>query len=122
MGVFTVEVRVAKPGRRPRWKTFRRVLVDSGSEMTWLPESDLRGAGVEVFKRDQLFVMANGQYVTRHVGTAVIECGEFKTVDEVVLGQTGDLSLLGARTLEGFNAVIDARKRKLIAAGPMPAA
>jgi len=122
MGVFTVEVRVAKPGRRPRWKTFRRVLVDSGSEMTWLPESDLRGAGVEVFKRDQLFVMANGQYVTRNVGTAVIECGEFKTVDEVVLGQTGDLSLLGARTLEGFNAVIDARKRKLIAAGPMPAA
>ena len=122
MGVFTVEVRVTKPGRRPRWKTFRRVLVDSGSEMTWLPESDLRAAGVEVFKLDQLFVMANGQYVTRNVGTAVIECGEFKTVDEVVLGQSGDLSLLGARTLEGFNAVIDARKRKLIAAGPMPAA
>jgi hypothetical protein len=52
----------------------------------------------------------------------VIERGEFKTVDEVVLGQSGDLSLLGARTLEGFNAVIDARKRKLIAAGPMPSA
>lgn len=90
--------------------------------MTWLPESDLRAAGVEVFKRDQLFVMANGQYVTRNVGTAVIKCGEFETVDEVVLGQTGDLSRLGARTLEGFNAVVDARTRELIAAGPMPAA
>jgi predicted aspartyl protease len=122
VSVFTVEVRVTKPGRRPRWKTFRRVLVDSGSEMTWLPELDLRAAGVEVFKRDQLFVMANGQYVTRNVGTAVIECGEFKTVDEVVLGQTGDRSLLGARTLAGFNAVVGARKRKLIAVGPMPSA
>jgi predicted aspartyl protease len=122
MGAFTVEVRVTKPGRRQRRKTFRRVLVDSGSEMTWLPESELRVAGVEVFKREQLFVMANGQYVTRNVGTALIECGEFKTVDEVVLGQTGDLSLLGARTLEGFNAVVDARERKLIPAGPMPAA
>ena len=122
MGAFSVEVRVTKPGRRPRWKTFRRVLVDTGSEMTWLPESDLRAAGVEVFKRDQLFVMANGQYVTRNVGAAVIECGEFKTVDEVVLAQSGDLSLLGARTLEGFNAVVDARKPKLIAAGPMPSA
>ena len=122
MGVFTVDVRVTKPGRRPRWKTFRRVLVDSGSEMTWLPEADLRAAGVEVFKRDQLYVMANDQYVTRNVGTAVIECGEFKTVDEVVLGQAGDLSLLGARTLEGLNAVVDARKRKLVPAGPMPAA
>jgi predicted aspartyl protease len=53
---------------------------------------------------DQLVVMANGQHVTRHVGMAVIECGEFKTVDEVVSAQPGDLSLLGARTLEGFNA------------------
>lgn len=51
---------------------------------------------------------------------AVIECGEFKTVDEVVLGHARDLSLFGARTLEGFNAVIDARKRKLIAAAPCP--
>lgn len=122
MGVFMIDVRVTKPGRRPRWKTFRRVLVDTGSEMTWLPEADLHALSVEVFKRDQLFVMANGQYVTRNVGTAVIECGEFKTVDEVVFAQPGDLSLLGARTLEGFNAVVDARKRKLVAAGPIPAA
>lgn len=97
-------------------------MVDTGAEMTWLPEGDLRAARVEIFKRDQLFVMANGQYVSRNVGTAVIECGEFKTVDEVVFAQPGDLSLLGARTLEGFNAVVDARKRKLIAAGPIPAA
>ena len=122
MGVFTVDVRVTRPGRRPRWKIFRRVMVDTGAEMTWLPEADLRSAGVETFKRDQLFVMANGQYVTRHVGMAVIECGEFKTVDEVVFAQPGDLSLLGARTLEGFNAHVDSRKKRLVAAGPIPAA
>lgn len=34
------------------WKTVRRVPVNSGSEMTWLPEADLFAAGVEVFKRD----------------------------------------------------------------------
>jgi predicted aspartyl protease len=122
MGIFSVDVRVARPGRRPRWRTFRRVMVDTGAEMTWLPEAGLRAAGIDVFKRDQLFVMANGQYVTRHVGTVVIECGEFKTVDEVVFAQPGDLSLLGARTLEGFHAVVDARKKKLVAAGPIPAA
>jgi len=97
-------------------------MVDTGAEMTWLPEADLRAIGIEIFKRDQLFVMANGQYVTRHVGTAVIEQGEFKTVDEVVFAQPGDLSLLGARTLEGFNALVDSRKRKLVPAGPIPAA
>ncbi len=97
-------------------------MVDTGAEMTWLPEAELRSVGAEIFKRDQLFVMANGQYVTRNVGTAVIQCGEFKTVDEIVFAQPGDLSLLGARTLEGFNALVDSRKRKLVPAGPIPAA
>lgn len=97
-------------------------MVDSGAEMTWLPGAELRAGGIEIFKRDQLFGLANGQYVTRHVGTALILCGEFKTVDEVVFAQPGDLSLLGARTLEGFNGVVDSRKKKLVAAGPIPAA
>jgi predicted aspartyl protease len=97
-------------------------MVDTGAEMTRLPEAELRSVGVEVFKRDQLFVMANGQYVTRHVGVAIIEHGEFKTVDEVVFAHPGDLSLLGARTIEGFNALVDSRKKKLVAAGPIPAA
>jgi hypothetical protein len=43
-------------------------------------------------------------------------------MEEVVFAQPGDLSLLGARTLEGFNAVVDARKKRLVAAGPIPAA
>jgi predicted aspartyl protease len=122
MGVFSVDVRIAKLASRPGWRTLRRVMVDIGAEMTWLPEVELRAAGIEIFKRDQLFVMANGAYVTRHVGTALIHCGEFKTVDEVVFAQPGDLSLLGARTLEEFNATVDARKKRLVAAGPIPAA
>ena len=56
------------------------------------------------------------------MGIALIEVGEFKTVDEVVFAESGDLHLLGARTLEGFNAVIDPKKKKLVAAGPIPAA
>jgi hypothetical protein len=43
-------------------------------------------------------------------------------VDEVVFAHPRDLSLLGARTLEGFNAQVDSRKKRLIAAGPIPAA
>jgi predicted aspartyl protease len=122
MGVFDVDIRVCRPGPRPKWVTFKKVLVDSGSEVSWLPEEDLRSAGIQVFKKDQVFIMANGQAVTRDVGIAVIESGEFKTVDEVVFAKHGDLRLLGARTLEGFNAIVDARKKRLVAAGPLPAA
>jgi len=90
--------------------------------MTWLPERLLRSIGIDVFKRDQHFVMANGLEITRDVGIAVIRSGDFKTVDEVVFGRAGDLALLGARTLEGFNASVDARRKRLVGAGPIPAA
>jgi hypothetical protein len=100
----------------------RNVLVDPGSEMTWLPERTPRSIGVEAFKKDHVFVMANGQEITRDLGIAVIRCGEFKTVDEVVLGRPDDLALLGARTLEGFNASVGPRRKRLVAAGPIPAA
>ena len=122
MGVFAVNIRVCKPARKPKWVAFKEDMVDSGSEVTWLPEAELESAGIEVFKKDQVFLMANGQPVTRDVGIAVIQCGEFKTVDEVVFAKRGDLRLLGARTLEGFNAVVNPREKRLIAAGPLPAA
>jgi hypothetical protein len=47
---------------------------------------------------------------------------EFETVDEVIFAESGDQSLLGARTLEGFNARVDSKQKKLIAAGPILAA
>lgn len=122
MGLVHIEVEVTRPGRRARWRAVPRVLVDSGSEMTWLPAELLRSTGVTVWKRDQPFVMANGQHISRDVGIAILRAGEFKTVDEVVFARPGDLNLLGARTLEGFNAVVDPRRRRLVAAGPMPAA
>lgn len=122
MGTFTVAIKVCKPGRRPRRAAFDKVMVDTGSETTWLPEADLRSVGIEVFKGAQRFVMANCTQVTRDVGIAVIQAGPLKTVDEVVFARPGDLLLLGARTIEGFNATIDPRKRKLVPAGPIPAA
>ncbi len=122
MGIFTVNVAIAKPSTRPAFVRAPRVMVDTGSEMTWIAADTLLKAGVVVRKKDQPFVMANGQQITRDVGYAIIRCGEFETIDEVVFARRGDLRLLGARTLEGFNAVVDARRKRLVAAGPVPAA
>ncbi len=65
---------------------------------------------------------ANGQQVTRSVGFAIIRLDKFFTIDEVVFAEKGDLLLLGARTLEGLNLTVDSRRKKLVAAGPIPAA
>lgn len=117
-----MDIRVSRPGRRPNWGVFEKVIVGTGSETTWLPGAELQAIGIEVFKAGQTFIMADGRRVRRDVGIAVILSGAFKTVDEVVLAKPGDLLLLGARTLEGFNARVDPRKKRLVAAGPILAA
>jgi len=121
MGTLTVNVEIAKSAARSAFTTVQRVLVDSGSETTWIAAATLRSIKIGVRKKDQPFTMANGQHGRRDVGYAILRCGAFETVDEVVFAQPGDLQLLGARTLAGFNAVVDARRKRLVAAGPIPA-
>ncbi len=122
MGIFSVSIEILRPSGRATAVAVRGVMVDTGAEMTWIGADVLRAAGVAVRKKDQPFIMANGQRITRDAGYAIIRCGEFETIDEVVFAQPGDLQLLGARTLEGFNATVDPRRKRLVAAGPLPAA
>ncbi len=122
MGIFSVNIQVSRAGARPSFTRVRSILVDTGAEVTWIAAETLRKAGIQVRKKDQPFIMANGQQITRDVGYAIIRCDDFETVDEIVFARRGDLQLLGARTLEGFNAVVDPRRKRLVAAGPMSAA
>jgi len=121
MGVFYVdcELEHIRTGAKA---TVSGLLVDTGAEFTWLPQGVLEGLRTEIAKKDQQFVMANGQIITRSTGYLIIRSPDFETVDEVVFAQPGDLNLLGSRTLEGFGATIDPRGKRLVAAGPHPAA
>ena len=51
--------------------------------------------------------MANGQTITRSVGFAIPRVDKHFTIDEVVFADPGDMTLLGARTLEGLSLVVD---------------
>ena len=122
MGTFSVGCSIENHVHRGKTVRVPKVLVDTGSEFTWVSERTLEKIDVKAEKKDMQFVMANGQTVTRNVGFAIIRIGNHFTIDEVVFAQKGDLQLLGARTLEGLNLTVDARKKKLVAAGPIPAA
>ena len=82
------------------------VLVDTGSELTWLPKDLLAGIGVAPVRK-QNFSTATQQLVTRETGYAILSAEGFETVDEVVFAEPGDMSLLGVRTLEGFGVMVD---------------
>lgn len=122
MGAFKVDCELQElTGRQPPVRV-AGVMVDTGSEYTCLPEKLLAQAGIGVSKKDIAFVMANGARITRDVGYAYLHSSGFETVDEVVFARPGDPRLLGARTIEGFAALVDARRKRLVASGPLPVA
>ncbi len=107
---------------RSRSVVVPKLLVDTGSDYTWIPGHLLEKIGAECEKKDLAFVMANGQGITRSVGFAIIRLDKYFTIDEVVFAEKGDLPLLGARTLGGLNLTVDPKRKKLVASGPLLAA
>ncbi|SRR5258706_12028353 len=122
MGTFHTGCRIENVAERSRRASISKMLVDTGSEYTWVLGGTLEKLGIQREKKDVQFIMANGQQVTRSVGFAIVRVDKHFTVDEVVFAEKGDLLLLGARTLEGLNLMVDPQRKKLLAVGPLPAA
>jgi predicted aspartyl protease len=122
MGTFHIACKIENHVNRAKAVRIPKVLVDTGSEYTWIPAATLEKIGVVREKKDMQFVMANGEVITRNIGFAILHVGNSFTIDEVVFAEAGDLALLGARTLEGLNLTVDSRRKILVTAGPVPAA
>ncbi len=122
MGTFYTNCIIENHIDRKKNIRIPKVLVDTGSEYTWISENLLKKINIKREKKDLMFIMANGKKVTRNVGFAIIKVDEYFTIDEIVFGTEGDMLLLGARTLEGLNLTVDSRQKKLVASGPLPAA
>jgi predicted aspartyl protease len=120
MGTFRTTMAIENPLNRGRRHVIENALVDTGAELTWVPGMVLSELGIAREKRTG-FRTADGRAVYRDVGYAIVHAGGGETNDEVVFGEEGDTTLLGARSLEGLNLRVDARAKQLVDAGPMPA-
>ncbi len=121
MGSFRVDVEIENPARPGEKRTLRSVLVDTGAELSWVPKSVLESLGVERNSK-WYFRQADGTVLERWTGIVVISIAGKRTGDDVVFGEPGDLVLLGSRTLEGLNVRIEPVTKRLVDAGPAPAA
>ena len=65
MGVFRLDCEAVNIGDPSRSSIVPQLLVGTGAELTWLPESALHRIGVTVIKKDLAFRLANGQTITR---------------------------------------------------------
>ena len=121
MGTFRIDVELENPADPRRRAAFAAVLVDTGAELSWFPAHTLESLGVTRRKALQ-FRQADGTVLTRWTGSAVIHAVGTLATDDVVFGEPPDLVLLGARSLEGLNLRVDPIAKRLIDAGPLPAA
>ena len=99
----------------------RNVLVDTGAELTWVPTDVLESLGIERYTPWR-FRQADGTILERWTGAAFVHVAGKRAADEVVFGEPGDLVLLGARSLEGLNLRVEPATKRLVDAGPAPAA
>jgi predicted aspartyl protease len=121
METFRVDVEIENPVRPGERRTLQSVLVDTDAELSWFPAELLESLGIEQRKTWQ-FRQADGSVLTRSTGAAAVYLSGIWTVDEVVFGEPGDLVLLGSRSLEGLNLRIHPVSKRLVDAGPAPAA
>ena len=121
MGTFRVDIEIENPAHPGEKRRLESVLVDTGAELSWVPKSVLESLGVEP-NRKWYFRQADGTVLERWTGIVVISVAGKRTGDDVVFGEPGDLVLLGSRTLEGLNFRIEPVTKRLVDAGPAPAA
>jgi predicted aspartyl protease len=121
VGTFRIDIEVENPARPGQRRRVERALVDTRAELSWVPAGVLEALGVERYSRLR-FRQANRTIVERWVGPAFIHVVGKRTTDDVVFGESGDLVLLGARSLEGLNLRVEPTTRQLVDGGPVPAA
>ncbi|MDR0197744.1 MAG: hypothetical protein LBI36_05955 [Oscillospiraceae bacterium] len=115
MSAFRVNLSAINPKEEERRTPPIEALVDTGAELSWLPRRALSDIGI-VPRGEMRFVTADGGYIERDVGYAILTAEGYSTVDEVVFAEEGDLSLLGVRTLEGFCVSVDNVNHRFVAA------
>ena len=114
MSVFRTNIIAVNPKDESLTTPPIEAVVDTGSELTWLPRDLLNLADIHP-RLERHFQLADGSSEVREVGYAILRVDGFETNDEVVFCEPGDLSLIGVRTLEGFGVMVDNIAHRLVA-------
>ena len=121
MGIFRTTLGISALATPKVRRELFDVMVDTGSEYSWIPTDVLIDLGVTPVRIDR-FETADGRILEREVGFALVYAGGRSGPSVVVFAREGDMILLGAHGLEGLNLRVDLARKQLVPAGPLPAA
>lgn len=87
-------------------------VVDSGAIFAIIPASVLDRIGVRP-NRGEDFTLADGSHASRQLADAIFAIGDRQGASPVIVGESGDATVLGAVTLETLGLMLDPLKREL---------
>ena len=111
MGLTVLEVEVGNPATP---ETTERVefLIDSGAIYSVVAVPILERLGISPITEQQ-FRLADGSKIVRKKGIALFRYGERVGGADVIFGEEGDSTLLGAFTLGALGLALHPRRREL---------
>lgn len=115
MGLTVLDIEVANPADPERKQTVE-FLIDSGAVYSVVPEPVLTSLGIKSLK-EETFRLADGSKIVRKKGVALFRRGDRVGGADVIFGEEGDSTLLGALTLESLGLSLDPLRRQL---NPLP--
>ena len=111
MGLTVLDVEVGNPAN-PETTEKIEFLIDSGAIYSVVPTAVLERLGIQPLATHE-FRLANGSKIARKKGGAVFRYGERVGAADVIFGEEGDSTLLGAFTLEALGLSLDPLRREL---------
>ena len=111
VGITYVEIGIANVAK-PDAVEKLEFLVDSGAVYSVVPTAVLKRLRITPLGEES-FILANGEKVTRKKGGAVFRYNGRVGVADVIFGEKGDATLLGALTLEALGLSLDPLRREL---------
>jgi len=111
MGLTFLDIEVGNPAAPD--KTVKvRFLIDSGAVYSVVPSETLQKLGISTLAEEE-YILANGESIFRKKGIALFKYMDRMGGSDVVFGEPGDSTLLGATTLESLGLSLDPIKREL---------
>jgi clan AA aspartic protease len=111
VGLTVLELEVGNDSN-PEVTEILDFLVDSGAIYSVVPSPVLQKLGIRPLG-EQVFRLADGTKILRKKGGAFFKFGDKFGVADVILGEEGDSTLLGALTLEALGLALDPIRREL---------
>jgi predicted aspartyl protease len=111
MSLTVLRVAVGNPAQ-PEITQELEFLIDSGMIYSVVPSAILESLGIVPLAKEE-FRLANGEAIERKKGIALFKYGSKIGGADVIFGEPGDSTLLGAFTLEALGLALDPLRREL---------